>query len=182
MDKLYLCYTSISGSSCTIVEKVSKMLLEHNVILINMKESEPEVIARGSNFIFCAPTYGDGELDRYTRSFLEQCNERMWQDKHVYLIGLGDQVLHGSTFAGCLWHLENYFLRRKAILNGRWPATGYKFKASCALGVNNDFPGLVIDEVNQSNLTSSRLTTWLINIGLISKEDCNKITVKTASE
>ena len=44
---------------------------------------------------------------------------------------------------------------------GRWPAAGYDFQHSPALGSDGHFPGLVLDEVNQRKLTEARIKQWL---------------------
>ncbi len=46
---------------------------------------------------------------------------------------------------------------------GQWPTEGYDFDASKAVK-NGQFVGLALDEDNQSELTESRITTWVAQL------------------
>lgn len=118
--------------------------------------------------ILGTPTIGDGELpgldsDADEASWLEftpQFAELDLANKKVALFGLGDQVCYEDEFVDALGELYDYVVDSGADVVGRWPLAGYDFSASNAVD-GDEFVGLVIDAVNQANLTEERIAIWV---------------------
>ncbi|KIM11630.1 MAG: flavodoxin [Sulfuricurvum sp. PC08-66] len=80
--------------------------------------------------------------------------------KKVAFFGAGDQKTHGEHFVSALGKMRDIFGALGAdVQYGKWPVDGYEFKESLALEGEN-FCGLAIDDINQAQLTASRVQAW----------------------
>lgn len=80
--------------------------------------------------------------------------------KKVAIYGLGNQKSYPNEFIDATYYLYAQFKQCGATLIGDWSTEGYHFKASKAV-IENRFVGLALDQENQKELTSERVTAWL---------------------
>ncbi len=117
-----------------------------------------------THLLIGAPTWDVGQLQRDWERVFADFDELDLTGKQVALFGLGDQVGYPTTFVDALVFFADKCVERGATLAGRWPAAGYTFEQSWALGDDNCFAGLVIDELNQPEKTEARLRIWLAQL------------------
>lgn len=120
--------------------------------------------------ILGAPTWNTGQLPRDWETALDEFDTLELAGRPVALFGLGDQVGYPDTFADALIFLADRVRACGGHLVGAWPATGYSFTNSWAVE-DGCFVGLVLDEVNQPELTAPRLDRWLAQLWQRWKED-----------
>ena len=76
------------------------------------------------------------------------------------IFGTGDQVNSPVSFADGVGLLAEYFESLGAQIVGKTSTEGYSYEQSLAER-NGELLGLVIDWVNQPELTDKRLAAWL---------------------
>lgn len=156
MEKIGLFYGSTTGETEDIVEKVKENFTE-KLETINIQDSSVEEIENYKNLIFATSTWGDGELQSDWEKFEDSLENIDFSNKNIALIGLGDQESYPDTFSNAIGVL--YEKIGNANILGRTSTKGYNFEESKAL-VEDKFIGLVLDQVNQEELTKSRIEAW----------------------
>ncbi len=111
-----------------------------------------------------APTWNVGQMQRDRELVFEEFDTLDLSGKQIALFGLGDQVGYPDTFVDALAFFADKVTERGGHLSGRWPAVGYSFSQSWALGEDGCFAGLVLDELNQPQKTDVRLRLWLAQL------------------
>mgnify|MGYP001950987831 CR=1 FL=1 len=107
-------------------------------------------------------TWGQGDPQRdWVDPLYEMDNDEPdMSGKKVAFFGAGDQDTHGEFFVSALGKMEDIFKKCGAETGfGYWPTEGYDFKFSDAKR-DDKFCGLPIDDVNQEDLTSTRIIAW----------------------
>ncbi|UFH58383.1 flavodoxin [Sulfurovum mangrovi] len=154
------------GSSSGVTQAAGEQLEElfDGAELINMEEDyddldqfdEFDVLLIGSS------TWGQGDPQRdWVDPLYEMENDEPdFNGKKVAFFGAGDQDTHGEEFISALGKMKDTFTKLGADTEyGYWPTEGYTYKYSAA-EKDGKFCGLAIDDVNQAELTSERITTW----------------------
>lgn len=83
----------------------------------------------------------------------------MFAGKTIALVGLGDQDIYGDTFCGGLSYIYKKVSKQGKVI-GQTSTDGYTFDDSEAV-VDGKFVGLIIDEVNQEDMTEQRIKAWV---------------------
>lgn len=159
MKKIGLFYGSDGGTTENIANKITKML--ENVEVYDVSKSSKEELLSYDNLILATPTYGSGDLQGDWEDFAENFNNIDFKGKTIALVGLGDQDVYSDTFCDGIFFL--YELVKEANIIGQTSTDGYEYEESKA-EVNGKFVGLVIDDVNQDDLTDSRISKWVSEI------------------
>lgn len=160
MKKIGLFYGSDSDNTDKIVQKVKKYF-QDNLDLIYISDSNIEQMKSYENIILASPTWGDGALQFDWDDFEDNLDEIDFSNKKIALIGLGDQESYADTFCDAAGILYEKVKDGKVI--GKTSPEGYYFEESRAL-VDNEFIGLIIDEMNQDELTEVRVENWVKQI------------------
>jgi flavodoxin I len=80
--------------------------------------------------------------------------------KAVAVFGLGDQESYGENFADATGELYDVFSGLGCRMLGAWSQEGYEHEDSKAIRGDN-FCGLVLDMMNQEDLTEERIQKWV---------------------
>lgn len=111
------------------------------------------------NLIVGASTWFDGELPTYWDELVPELESLDLKGKKVAIFGLGDQKNYPDNFVDGMGILADAFQQAGAQLVGFTSTDGYTFNQSRAVR-DGKFCGLVIDQENQSQLTSKRVADW----------------------
>ena len=160
MKKVGLFYGSDGGATQEVAQKVAAALGECELFDVSSRSSDD--VAKFEDLILASPTYGSGELQGDWESFLDNLSEEAFSGKTIALLGLGDQDIYADTFCGGLGYLYQKASKQGKII-GQTATDGYEFDASDAV-VDGKFVGLVIDEVNQEDLTQERINAWVATL------------------
>ena len=82
-------------------------------------------------------------------------------NKKVAVFGLGDQSSYSSNFADATGELYDVFTGLGCnMIDASWSLDGYEHDASKSIR-NDKFCGLVLDMINQEDLTDERIQLWV---------------------
>lgn len=82
------------------------------------------------------------------------------KDKKVAVFGLGDSISYSDNYADATGELHDVFQRLGANMLGYTSQEGYEHKSSKAIR-GEMFCGLLLDAVNQEELTKDRVEGWV---------------------
>nr|WP_307776118.1 flavodoxin [uncultured Cetobacterium sp.] len=153
--KVGIFYGSTTGVTEDIANKVGK-LIEGQV----MSASDIEKIVEFDLAILATSTWGLGDLQDDWMSSLNVLKKINLSGKKIALIGVGDQVAFSSTFVDGIKDIYDVVKENGGEIVGETSIDGYTYDDSRA-EKDGMFVGLVIDEVNQSNLTEERIEQWV---------------------
>jgi flavodoxin I len=100
----------------------------------------------------------------------------------VAVFGLGDQENWGHYFVDGMGTLARQALACGATLVGKWPSSGYDFEQSQGLVDADTFYGLVLDEDQQPELSTQRISAWINQLSVeFANEDMAVAAIKNAA-
>ncbi len=132
--------------------------------LINMEE-DYDGLEQFDDFdilLIGSSTWGQGDPQRDWVDVLYemQNDEPDLSGKKVAFFGAGDQKTHGEHFVSALAKMEEVFKKCGAKTGFGYTSTaGYEYKFSLA-EKDGKFCGLAIDDINQEDETSKRVSVW----------------------
>jgi flavodoxin I len=100
--------------------------------------------------------------------------------KKVAVFGLGDQVSYAENYADATGELFDVFESLGCTMLGAWSQDGYEHEGSKSIR-GDKFCGLLLDMVNQEDLTDERVEKWvsqLLDEGIL---DINGVSASVAS-
>ncbi len=164
MAKIGLFYGTQTGNTQTIAELIQQELGGNQVVdLYDISGADTEDFTKYKCIIIGCPTWNVGELQADWEGFYEELDSINFKDKKVAYFGAGDQVGYADNFQDAMGILEEKISALGGVTVGYWSTDGYDFNESKALR-DGKFVGLAIDEDNQSDLTSTRVKSWVIQI------------------
>lgn len=163
MKKIGLIYATEGGTCESVCKKLVSLLGKDNIDLIEVTGATKDDIESYDNLILASSTSGVGELQPDWDELIEEFDNIDFSSKTVALLGLGDQDSYPDSFCGCI----SFFYEKlnDANIIGKTSIDGYEFDESDSV-VDGEFVGLVIDEINQEELTDERLENWAKQIRL----------------
>merc|ERR1719276_360218 len=83
--------------------------------------------------------------------------------KKVAVFGLGDQISYSENYADASGELHDVFEANGCEMIGYTSQDGYEHEESKAIR-NDKFCGLLLDAVNQEEMTESRVKNWVAQL------------------
>ncbi len=159
----------IYGSDTGMTEEVTHSIIdEWNDVEIEVMEVSQVSVSDFEKYeilILGLSTWYDGDLQSDWEDYFDEFKTIDFTGKKVAVFGLGDQYGYGEYFIDGVGMLAEVVLENGGEVYGKWPIKGYDFAESKAEIVGEDlFYGLALDEDNQPELTTERLSTWLSQI------------------
>jgi len=131
--------------------------------LFNVADSGVERMNDYDKIILGASTWGDGNLQDDWEEVFDDFKSLNFSNKTIALFGLGDQSEYSEYYLDAMGILYETVIEQGGTVIGQWEQEGYDFSESKAI-VDDNFVGLALDEDNQSELSSERISTWTQNI------------------
>ncbi|WP_088889161.1 flavodoxin FldA [Leptolyngbya ohadii] len=164
MAKIGLFYGTQTGNTQTIAELIQKELGGDSIVdLYDIATADTSDFESYPCLIVGCPTWNVGDLQSDWEGFYDELDKITFQGKKVAYFGAGDQVGYADNFQDAMGILEEKIASLGGTTVGYWSADGYDFSDSKALR-NGKFVGLAIDEDNQSDLTDSRIKSWVAQL------------------
>lgn len=160
MKKTVVVYGSSTGTCETIAEKIGAKL---GAEVLNVQDLTADVVSANDNLILGTSTWGAGELQDDWYDGLKVLQSADLSGKTIALFGCGDCESYSDTFVGGIGELYDGIKQSGAHFVGSVSTDGYTFDDSAAV-VDGQFIGLPLDDVNEDNMTDSRIDAWIAAI------------------
>ena len=160
MAKVGIFYGSTTGVTEDIANRIAEKIDGAEVFNIDGNVDELEnydVLLLGTS------TWGFGDLQDDWQTVLDELSNLDLQAKKVGYFGTGDQGTFADTFIDALGIINDEIKKTGATIIGQTSTEGYEFSESRAV-VDGKFLGLVVDEINQPDLTDERIDAWVEEI------------------
>ena len=160
MSKVGIFYGTTTGVTEDIAHRIADKIDGADIFNIDGNEdklNDYDVLLLG------ASTWGFGDLQDDWQTVLDELSNLNLQGKKVGYFGTGDQGTFADTFIDALGIINDEIKKTGATIIGQTSTEGYEFSESRAV-VDGKFLGLVVDEINQTDLTDERIDAWIEEI------------------
>lgn len=161
MSKTIVVYGSTTGTCESIAQTIGDQL---GAEVINVSDLTANQLAEADNIVLGTSTWGAGELQDDWYDGVNVVKSANLSGKRVALFGCGDSASYSDTFCGGMKELYDAAVAAGATVVGAVPTDGYTFDDSDAV-VDGQFVGLPLDDVNEDDKTSERISAWLPALG-----------------
>ena len=161
MSKTIFVYGSTTGTCESIAQTLGDQL---GAEVINVSDLTANQLAEADNIVLGTSTWGAGELQDDWYDGVNVVKSANLSGKRVALFGCGDSASYSDTFCGGMKELYDAAVAAGATVVGAVPTDGYTFDDSDAV-VDGQFVGLALDDVNEDDKTSERISAWLPALG-----------------
>ena len=161
MSKTIVVYGSTTGTCESIAQTIGDQL---GAEVINVSDLTANQLAEADNIVLGTSTWGAGELQDDWYDGINVVKSANLSGKRVALFGCGDSASYSDTFCGGMKELYDAAVAAGATVVGAVPTDGYTFDDSDAV-VDGQFVGLALDDVNEDDKTSERISAWLPALG-----------------
>lgn len=165
MAKIGLFFGTQTGNTQMIAETIQTVFGGSSIVdLHDISEVDASDFADYDCLIIGCPTWNVGELQADWEGFYDDELDHIdFSGKKVAYFAPGDQIGYSDNFQDAIGILEEKISERGGTTVGYWSTEGYDFNESKAVK-NGKFVGLALDEDNQSELTDSRIKTWVAQL------------------
>jgi len=127
-----------------------------------------EVFAQNDALVVGTPTWNTGaDTERsgtgWDEVYYTKFPELDLVDKKVAVFGLGDQVSYAENYADATGELYSVFKGLGCQMMGHWDTDGYEHESTKSMA-GDKFCGLLLDEINQEDLTEERVEQWVAQL------------------
>ena len=161
MSKTIVVYGSTTGTCESIAQTLGDQL---GAEVINVSDLTANQLAEADNIVLGTSTWGAGELQDDWYDGVNVVKSANLSGKRVARFGCGDSASYSDTFCGGMKELYDAAVAAGATVVGAVPTDGYTFDDSDAV-VDGQFVGLALDDVNEDDKTSERISAWLPALG-----------------
>lgn len=169
MSKIALFFGPQGGSVDRVTNKLADIIGRENVEVLPVLDAKASDVEKYNKIIFLSSAIGLDQWDMVDvkddwDKFFPELDKLNFENKKVALVGLGDHIKYPSHFVSSMGTLAEVLIKNKAVLSGAVSVEGYEFEESEAVNKKGLFYGLPIDEDNEDELTTERLTNWVESI------------------
>lgn len=158
MGKLF--YGTQTGTTEGVAEVIQKNLSTLVSEIKCIQFAKKEELDACDFLVLGGSTWGDGELTDDWLDFFPQMDQISFAGKKVALFSLGDQTGYSYNFVSAMRILYNKVIELGGeVVACRVSREGFEFDHSESI-VDGHFVGLVVDEVNEPELTEQRVQVW----------------------
>ena len=158
MANIGIYYGSDTGNTESVVKELAKDLNIAKDDLHDVDKAKAD-FSKYDVLLFGTSTTGLGDLLDSWDGFLNKIDGSALSGKKIALFGLGDSVSFSDTFCDGVGKLYEA-VKDKGTVIGKVSPEGYSYDSSEAL-VDGQFVGLLLDEDNESDKTSERISLWV---------------------
>lgn len=159
MSKIGIYYGSTTGNTQEVAEEIAKELGVNNADVHDVSNSPADYSAYDV-VLFGSPTLGFGDLQDDWESYIDKVKASDLNGKKVALFGCGDSSSYSDTFCDAMGKIYQVIKGKGCELIGQVGTDGYTYDDSEAI-VDGKFVGLPIDNDNESDMTSERISNWV---------------------
>lgn len=150
------------GSTTGDCERIAKALgAKLGADVKNVSELSNDALQAYDLILLGSSTWGYGDLQDDWESSISNLESANLAGKKVAVFGCGDSASYSDTYCNAMGKIYDAAVAAGATIVGSGVSTdGYEYSDSDAVR-DGAFVGLALDEVNQSDLTDSRIDAWV---------------------
>lgn len=160
MQNIGIFYGSSTGNTQAAAEQLQKEFGVDNAQTFDVSAVKSNDIEGYSNLIFGSSTWGIGDLQDDFEGFLPEISKANLEGKKIAIFGFGDQYSYPDSFVDGVGEIHEALEGKGCEIIGYTLTDGYEYDETKA-EKDGKLVGLVLDEENQSDLTSQRITSWV---------------------
>jgi flavodoxin I len=160
MPGIGIFYGSTMGNTEAAAELIGKAFGSATVAVKSISNISLQDLPGYDLIVLGSSTWGYGDLQDEWEAALPGFDQIDLSGKKVALFGLGDQEGYSDTFVDAIGIIAEKIRERGGEIVGAVQTEGYSFDASKAVE-EGTFIGLPLDEDNQGEITSERITSWV---------------------
>lgn len=158
MKKTGIFYGSTTGTTQQVANQIANLLDMNSADVHDVAKVAPTDVADYEVLILGTSTWRSGDLQDDWEDFVNGLKVLDLTGKQIALFGCGDETM-SDTFCDGVGTLYDDLQDTGAEFIGQFKADGYDFQHSKAIR-NGVAVGLLIDEVNEPQMTPERLDEW----------------------
>ena len=159
MKKMTIYYGSTTGTCETLASSIAQALGMSNDNVHNVTEMTKEDLENNDVLILGSSTWGCGDLQDDWYDGVEILKKADLTGKKVALFACGDGESYGDTFCEAMTHIHDALADSGCTFIGKVLTADYTFTSSTAVD-GDDFIGLALDDVNESEKSEARIANW----------------------
>lgn len=163
MDKVKVIYGSTTGNTESAAQQIASAF---GVKAINIPAATADDFTSAELLILGSSTWGYGELQDDWESGIAILEGLNLSGKKIAVFGMGDQTGFCDTYCDAIAIIAKKAQEQGATLVGQTSAANYHHSSSLA-DVNGTFCGLALDDNNEPEKTSDRITAWVAELKTI---------------
>ena len=160
MQNIGIFFGSATGSTETAANLIKKEFSADSVKCFDVSDAKASDIEACTNLIFGSSTWIIGELQDDFEGFVSEIKSANLEGKKVAIFGLGDQYSYPDSFADAIGLIYDILQDKGCEIIGETSIEGYEHGESRAER-DGQFVGLVLDQDNQSELSDTRIKSWV---------------------
>ena len=159
MKKTGVFYGSTTGTTESVATLIAEKLGITSADVHNVSKMSADMAGAYEVLILGTSTWGDGELQDDWYDGIKVLKGLNLKDKVIALFGCGDSESYGDTFCDGMGILYENLKSSGCRFIGAVPDTDYTYGSSASV-IDGNFVGLAIDDVNESDKTEERVSSW----------------------
>lgn len=161
MKKVDIFYGSTTGTCEDLARQLARALGVASSDVYSADKLNVELVAAYEILILGTSTWGDGELQDDWYDAVNVLRGADLSGKTIALFGCGDSESYSDTFCDGMGLLyESLKGAGCTFIGNRVNSDAYNFSGSVAVE-DGYFVGLALDDVNEGNLTQTRIEAWV---------------------
>lgn len=160
--KIGVYYGSSTGTTADVAQRIANELGVANGDVHDISSANAADVGQYDLVVLGTSTWGMGELQDDWVEFKDQLKPYL-KGKKVALFGLGDSEGFGDTFCDGVGELYDEFENAGCTFIGETSVEGYSYDSSKAER-DGRLVGLLLDEMNQDDLTDERIAAWVAQL------------------
>ena len=164
MRRIGIFYGSTTGTCENLSVQIAERLGVTKNDIYSADKISAELIDSYDILILGTSTWGDGELQDDWYDAVNVLKSADLKEKTIAIFGCGDSESYSDTFCDGMGILYEDLKDTGCTFIGNHVSTDdYNFSGSIAV-VDSMFVGLALDDVNESDKTSSRIEEWVTEL------------------
>lgn len=159
MKTIGIFYGSETGTTKDVAHRIAKAFGVADHDIHDVAKTAPSELGKYDVDILGSSTWGSGELAQDWFGFLDGAESLDLKGHTIAVFGCGDESM-SDTFCNAVGEIYNRLQDTGADFIGEFNADGYDFVHSDAER-DGHYVGLLLDEVNHSDLTDPRIKEWV---------------------
>ncbi len=159
MKKIGVFYGSTTGTTESVANKIAEALGIASDDVYDVSKLTADLANGYDILILGTSTWGDGELQDDWYDGVKVLKGMNLADKTIALFGCGDSESYCDTFCDGMGVLYEDLKDSGCQFIGSVSASDYNYDSSISV-INDQFVGLAIDDVNESDKTDERISSW----------------------